>query len=412
MFDSQVYALRRKALFEQVGHPIVIFSSPDYGIPGQQEDSTFFYLTGISQRGIALVIDEVGHSTLFVPRYREERARWEGTSIGVSANEAKYYGFDEVRFSGEENPRFTVSLFDPFATWDALKALIEEWCARGVSIGTIKSPFLLKFQALLSELSKFLIFLEPVVARMRRAKSRQEVALITRACDITAMAQEAALYSILGDNPNELTVRAAVEYLFIEHGATPAFSTVVAGGKNATVLHHRAQNMPLKGEDLVVVDIGARFDGYCADITRTYPASGRFTERQRMLYELVAEAQELVAEAAKPGVFLRNPDNPENSLHHIALEFFKKHDLHEYFIHGVGHYLGLDVHDVGSYAEPLVEGDVITIEPGLYLPHEGIGIRIEDDFWLVPGGAVCLSDSLPRSADDIENLCDSVTQLA
>ncbi|HAU30154.1 MAG: Peptidase M24 [candidate division TM6 bacterium GW2011_GWF2_43_17] len=412
MFDSQVYALRRKALFDQVGHPVVLFSNPDYGIPGQHEDSNFLYFTGISQPGMALVVDEAGRSILFVPRYREERVRWEGSSMAPSQDEAERYGFDEIRLSGEECSRFTVSLFDPVAMWDDFKKQIEDWCAADLLIGTVKNPFLLRFQVLFPELSKGVVFLEPVIARMRRIKSRQEIAAITRACDITALAQEAALYSILGEDPNELTVRAALEYLFTEHGAQPAFSTVVAGGKNATVLHHLAAQVPLKKEDLVIVDIGARFDGYCADITRTYPISGRFSERQRELYELVSEAQELVAEAAKPGMFLRNPDEPELSLHHLALEFFKKHNLQEYFTHGIGHYLGLDVHDVGSYAEPLIEGDVITIEPGLYLPHEGIGIRIEDDFWVVPGGAVCLSDSLPRSVDDVEELCDSVARLA
>ncbi len=412
MFDTQVYSARRAAIFEQVGHPVVIFSNPDFGFCKQREDSNFFYFTGLKQSGAVLVIDQEGKSRLFVPHYRKERAEWEGASVVPSSTEAARLGFDEILYLGEECPRFSVSLFDPAAVWSNLYEVLSSWCSQGVRVGVTKNPLLLRFQVLLPALTQHVVYLEQVIGRLRRVKSRQEIAAITRACDITALAHEAAIYSVLGDDPNELTVRAALEYLFVEHGAEPAFASVVAGGVNGTVLHHLPTNASLKGEDLVVVDIGARFEGYCADITRTYPVSGRFSDRQRELYDLVAEAQELVAESAKPGMFLRNPEQPEISLHHIASGFFEKHGLQDYFIHGVGHYLGLDVHDVGSYAEPLVEGDVITIEPGLYIPREGIGIRIEDDFWVVPGGAVCLSDSLSRSSDDIESLCDSITQLA
>jgi Xaa-Pro aminopeptidase len=212
----------------------------------------------------------------------------------------------------------------------------------------------------------------------------------------------------LSESPNELTVRAAAEYLCTEHGSLLAFPSIVASGVHATTLHHQPVNHTIKSGELVVVDIGAKYEGYCADISRTYPVIGKFSERQRQLYEIVLSVQEAVAEAACPGMFLKNPDLPDKSLHHIACAVFKEYGLESAFIHNIGHYLGLDVHDVGSYAEPLAEGDVITIEPGVYLPNEGIGVRIEDNFWVVPGGAVCLSDSLVRSVDDIEALCSEI----
>jgi Xaa-Pro aminopeptidase len=126
--------------------------------------------------------------------------------------------------------------------------------------------------------------------------------------------------------------------------------------------------------------------------------------RQKELYQLVLDCQAYIAEIAKPGMWLNNKDKPEESLNHLAREFFKKKDLDQYFVHGIGHYLGLDTHDVGDYSKPLEEGNVITIEPGLYLPQENIGIRIEDNYWIVKSGAVCLSEALPKSVDQIENL--------
>ena len=136
----------------------------------------------------------------------------------------------------------------------------------------------------------------------------------------------------------------------------------MATGKNATILHYTANTSAMKKGDLVVVDIGAAFDGYCADLTRTYPVSGKFSKRQRELYNLVLDAQTYIADLAKPGMYLNNSDEPERSLHHLAQSFLKKHGYDQYFVHGIGHFLGLDVHDVGNVKEPLKENDVFTIE--------------------------------------------------
>jgi Xaa-Pro aminopeptidase len=153
-----------------------------------------------------------------------------------------------------------------------------------------------------------------------------------------------------------------------------------------------------------VIDIGAEYAYYAADITRTYPASGTFSERQREIYQMVLDAQEFVAAHAKPGYWLKNAAYPEQSLHHMAVQFFKEHGLDKYFMHGIGHYLGLDVHDVGSYQEPLKPGDLFTIEPGLYIRNEGIGVRIEDNYLMTGDGVRCLSAHIPKTVTDIERL--------
>ncbi|MDZ4099608.1 MAG: M24 family metallopeptidase, partial [Methylophilaceae bacterium] len=178
--------------------------------------------------------------------------------------------------------------------------------------------------------------------------------------------------------------------------------SVVGSGEQSTVLHYATNAEKMHTGDLVVVDIGAALDGYCADLTRTYPVSGKFSKRQKEVYEVVLAAQEYIADIAKPGYWLNNPEQPEKSLNHLAQKFIAQKGYGDYVVHGIGHYLGLDVHDVGDYTQPLKEGMVFTIEPGIYIPKERIGIRIEDNYWVVKDGVVCLSEQLPKKPEDIE----------
>jgi Xaa-Pro aminopeptidase len=218
------------------------------------------------------------------------------------------------------------------------------------------------------------------------------------------LAQEAAARSIEQDQL-ECEVQASLEYIFTASGASAAFPSIVGSGKNSTILHYTVNSALLKNGDLVVVDIGAQYNQYCADITRTYPVSGSFTKRQREIYTIVLETQEYIAELAKPGYWLNNKNHPEKSLHHLAKAYLAKRGGYDkYMPHGIGHYLGLDVHDVGDYSRPLQEGDVFTIEPGIYIPAENIGVRIEDDYWMVKDGVVCLTEQLVKKPEDIEAL--------
>ena len=178
----------------------------------------------------------------------------------------------------------------------------------------------------------------------------------------------------------------------------------MATGKNATVLHYNLAADRLQQNDLVVVDIGARKNGYCADLTRTYPASGEFTDRQIDVYDIVLATQDYIARKARPGMFLRNADKPELSLHHLAVRFLEQKGYGKYFIHGIGHHLGIDVHDVADATQPLEEGAIFTIEPGIYIPQERLGIRIEDNYLMTARGVDCLSGDLPKTAEDIEEL--------
>jgi Xaa-Pro aminopeptidase len=254
------------------------------------------------------------------------------------------------------------------------------------------------------EIKDFTSDLAPFIHHLRRYKSEFEIDLIYKAVQVTNMAHDAAA-KVIRPARFENEIQAIVESVFIQAGALrPAFPSIVATGKNSTILHYTKRDQELKPGDLVVVDIGAEYGYYAADLTRTYPVSGEFTHRQKEIYDIVLKTQQYVESIAKPGMFLNNKNIPDKSLNHLAVNFLKNYGLEKYFFHGIGHFLGLDVHDVGDNSYPLDIGDVFTIEPGLYIPEEDIGIRIEDDFLMVEDGAMCLSFDLPKNAKDIENL--------
>ena len=229
----------------------------------------------------------------------------------------------------------------------------------------------------------------------------QEIERTYKAISITLMAHEAAAQAIKSD-VSEREIQGVIEYVFTAAGSRTAFPSVVACGANGTVLHYDENNGVLKDGDLLVVDIGAEVGHYCADLTRTYPVSGKFTKRQRELYDAVLETQAYIEDIAKPGMWLSNKEEPDKSLNHLAKKFLAPKGLEKYFTHGIGHFLGLDVHDVGDLKRPLEKGDLFTIEPGVYIKEENIGIRIEDDYLMGNDGVICLSEELPKTADEIE----------
>jgi len=261
-----------------------------------------------------------------------------------------------------------------------------------------------RLQTYIPALSSTIIDVSDFVAQSRRRKDMREIEHIYRAIEITELAHEAATRAIR-HNTLEAEVQASLEYIMIAAQARPAFPSIVASGSNSTILHYHDNNSMLRNGDLVLVDIGAEFNNYCADITRTYPVSGIFTQRQKEVYNIVLETQEYIANQAKPGMWLKNNNKPDKSLYHLAVKFLADCGGYDaYFSHGIGHFLGLNVHDVGDTSIPLHEGDVITIEPGIYIAAEKIGIRIEDNYWITKNGAVCLSENLPKEIDEIEEL--------
>ena len=209
---------------------------------------------------------------------------------------------------------------------------------------------------------------------------------------------------------NEHEISALMQYEWNKRGCErPAYAPIVGTGFNSTVLHYSADDADIKNGDVVVIDAAGEYSMYAADITRTLPANGKFTARQREIYDIVYGAQQAAATAfvsGKSKLLGRDPD----SLFKVAYEYINTHgkDLHgeplgKYFIHGLGHYIGLNVHDEGDYTVPLGPGMVFTIEPGIYIPEEKIGVRIEDDYMVDPAGKIVkLSADLPSTADEVE----------
>jgi Xaa-Pro aminopeptidase len=243
------------------------------------------------------------------------------------------------------------------------------------------------------------------ITALRMIKDDGEVALMRKAIAASMSGQRAAAGAIAPEI-GESEVDGAVYAAFRRHGAEGlAFPSIVGCGYNATTLHYDQNVGTCNDGELVVVDIGARYGYYCGDLTRTYPTNGRFNDHQRAIYDLVLEAHDRVAEAIKPGIRIFD-------LRKIAYDVMQTSDLRDqnneplgqYFIHGLGHFLGLDAHDPGSEEASLEPGHVITNEPGIYIPDEALGVRIENDFLVTDTGAENLSAELPTAAAAIEEM--------
>jgi Xaa-Pro aminopeptidase len=261
----------------------------------------------------------------------------------------------------------------------------------------------LKKLAPLASLSDF----RNLLTRMRMMKTPGEIALIRKATDASVEAHLAALKAV---KPGawEYEVAARMMFEFQRLGCEwPAYPPIVGSGFYSTVLHYGQNSKQIAGGDLVVMDVAGAYGGYASDITRTLPASGTFTARQREIYEIVLAAADLAIAAAKPGVYLGR--RGAKGLHELAYDYINSHGkdrngdrLGKYFIHGLSHHVGLNVHDPADYNMPLQPGMIVTIEPGIYIPEENLGVRIEDIVLITETGCEVLSRKLPRKIEDIE----------
>lgn len=393
--DVEVFKDRRARVMEALdGGVAVLYGATDSsGIVkgGFVQDSNFYYLTGVSEPGAALVLapGEHRHKEILYLKPRDpEIEDWDGRRepLGDALNEK--LGFERVARTNRL-PR-------------ELTAMLQR---------SQKAVFLGPIVGASSELPRELKMLRDAQARvpgsslenmadllpeMRRIKDEGEIELIRKAVDITGKGIVAAMRSV---EPGmlEFQLQSILENTYQMEGAQfLGFGTILAAGPNATVLHYGTNNQPIAESGLVLVDTGASWQHYTADVSRTFPVSGKFSEREKELYELVLKAADTAIANIRPGA------DHYNDLHLVAKGVLEEAGYAEYFIHGVGHFVGLDVHDAGNYALPLQEGVVLTIEPGIYIPDEGIGIRIEDVVLVTKTGAELLSRSIPRTVEEIE----------
>jgi Xaa-Pro aminopeptidase len=412
-----IYHKRRQNLIEQIKSQyqesglIVLFGAFERDAAAFLQESNFYYLTGINEAGAVLVANLDHEANLWIADTAGLRSKW--VTGALSLEMASKLGFNEIKYLGKQISGYEPNLFIKQENYANLIQIVDQAIASGNKIFTVKQNKL-EQTFILDQLAKFipglnqaLVDVSDLIAELRRYKSEIEIDHICQAIDITGMAHEAAAKTIAA-GMMECEVQAAIEYLFIAAGSSTAFPSIVGSGQNSTIMHYFQNDAKLEKDDLVVVDIGARYKNYCADITRTYPVSGKFNKRQREIYELVLETQAYIAELAAPGFWLANSDQPDKSLLHLAREFMQERGGYDkYFTHGIGHYLGLDVHDVGSRVLPLQEGDIITIEPGIYIPAEKLGVRIEDNYLVTAKGVICLSEQIEKSVEQIEKQVSS-----
>jgi Xaa-Pro aminopeptidase len=414
---NSAYAGRRTELAAKLAAPVVLFgytgrenSSPSY-VFNQEEN--FYYLTGHNEEGAALLLLPPGaaekgwkgpQEILFLPPRDLAQERWNGprmapddASIGARAGFAAVEAFAGLK----------ARLAALAATYTEIYTLVPGDNDTGY-------PHAREWSEWLSTVAPNVAKRDaaPAIGAMRQIKSSGELALLTKAIELSVDAHLAAM-RMLRPGLYEYQVAAKMVEVHSSGGCEgEAYAPIVGTGLRSTVLHYNELNGQIQDGDVVLLDVGGQYSGYAADVTRTLPANGRFTPRQREIYEIVLGAQNAVLAALKPGMTLGR--NSPNSLFQIAFNYINAHGadrqgrtLGRYFIHGLGHHIGLNVHDAGDPNRPLESGMVITIEPGLYLPEENLGVRIEDDVLITETGYKLLTARLPRTIAEIEAIMAS-----
>jgi len=416
---SEEYKARRDKLVASVDGPVVIF-----GYTGHEDASEvavffqepyFYYLTGHDEPGAALLlipnspsekpVDGVPiydgpRQILYLPARDPSQEKWEGPKVGPDDPAiAEKTGFKVV----EPLAKLKTDLAALSKIYKTFYTLMPPKDEDGYPHLT-KSVEMLRADLPLANLKDITQQLDA----MRQVKSAGELVLLQKAIDLSVDAQLDAIKNI---RPGlfEYQVAARMKEIHELGGCErEAYAPIVGTGFNSTVLHYSVLDAQIKDGDVVVMDVGGEYGGYAADITRTVPANDKFTPRQREIYDIVLGAQNAALAAVKPGAILFGG---KGSLQQIVTDYIDSHGhdregrtLGRYYPHGISHHLGLDVHDPGDRTRPLVPGMVVTVEPGIYIPEENLGVRIEDDVLVTSDGYKILTSRLPRTADEIEKL--------
>jgi Xaa-Pro aminopeptidase len=422
---NSVYAERRAKLAAQIDGPIVL-----WGFTGREESSqtyvfeqeeNFYYLTGHNEEGAGLIILPPSHDgngitgsdkwgpkreILFLPEKNTAKEKWNGVRMspsdpGIEAHTgfSVVKPFKEMRASVEKLADFyhsmcTILPYEKELGGYPHEKAVVDWLQLAVPQVKLKD-------------------VRVSIATMRQIKSPGEIAFLKRAIDLSFAAQLEAM-RMMRPGLYEYQVAAKMVEIHAMGGSeTEGYAPIVGAGPNSTALHYDKLSRKIEDGDIVVMDVAAQFSGYSADITRTIPASGKFTPRQREIYDIVLGAQNAALAAVKPGAYFSCKGKGEG-LFNIARDYINSHgqDLHgkrlgQYFIHGLGHDIGLNVHDPGDSSgpcKPFEPGMVVTVEPGIYIPEESLGVRIEDDILITESGYKLLSERLPRDPEEIEKI--------
>ena len=433
-----VYSGRRERFLKEVGENSVaiLFSATEKNRNGDgdypfRQDDNFYYLTGLKEPGSILVLSRGGvmvpdphdssktilvHELLFVPRRDKRIEQWTG----------RRYGPDGALALLGMQSAFTVDRFGLF-----VGALIPDSAGPRLFLAAIPEkvegrPDPLKpLRDRVDRLKSISPLIEmddpgPILRRFRAVKDSYEIGLITKAAHISAMAHREAMM-VCSPGVTEYQLQAVYEYVFRKMGSEfNAYPCIVGAAENSVILHYETNRRPINDGDIVLADCGAEYHYYASDLTRTFPANGKFSTPQREIYQIVLNAQNGAIALMKPGVSWISVSATadsilEEGLYAIGIIKSKnRSELRRFFPHGLGHAVGLDVHDVN--AQTLEAGMIYTVEPGLYIPEDAadvdpkyfnIGVRIEDDILITPEGHTILTAEAPREIDAIESLMKS-----
>ena len=408
--------LRREKLFSMMrDHSVAVIFSGVSKVATEDElfpfvvNNSFFYLTNITQEhSVLLMIKGLGEKKcyLFIDEYNELKEKWTGRRLTFDEAE-QLSGLSNVYSMDNFENMLNLALTNENNQYGAIEHLYLDLTPE-IKIDDARSTitFQQEMEAKYPQISA--IDIKPIITSLRMVKSPYEVEQIRDAISATNLGINKLILSL---RPGIMEYELADIFEFFGRGQNRsklAFNTIVAAGKNATCLHYPTQNCAVRSEDLVLFDLGYKSNGYCADISRTFPVSGTFTGKARDIYEAVLNCNKAVIEYAHPGLTIADlQDFAKKFLKNECVKFGllkDEDDIQKVYYHNVSHHLGLDTHDASNREKPLEEGNVITVEPGLYFADLGIGVRIEDDILIRQDKAEILSFAIPKEIADIEKL--------
>ena len=407
---------RRKKVFDQMkDNSVALFFSGVSKIASEDEylpfvvNKNFYYLTGIKQEHSALMlIKAIGErrAYLFIDPYSELKEKWTGKRL--TQEQATYISsLNSVYTSDNLETMLSLALTNENNQYGDIDCVYldltspEQKLKEGMFMNDLSVKIQLDYQ-------KNIIDSYPILRDLRMIKSASEVECLVKAIERTNNGIAFALNHLkVGMKEHELADYFEL-YGRLHERSTLAFSTIVASGKNATCLHYPSQNDTVKENDLILFDLGYNHEEYSADISRTFPVNGKFEGVQAKIYEAVLNCNKAVIQMIKPGLTIKD-------LQEFATEFLRKQcinsglmdindDIRNYYYHNISHHLGLDTHDISLREKPLQNGNVITVEPGLYFAKYGVGVRIEDDILVSEDGAVVLSKNIAKEMVDVERM--------
>ena len=424
--DSQIFIQNRKRFVSKMQkNSIAIFVSNDeYPLNGDalhdyKQNTELYWLSGIEQEGSMVVLfpdnpDPKFREVLVLVRPQELKEIWDGKRL--RANEAT-----------------TISGIKTIVWVDVLDGMLQQWVHLADAIYLDSNENDRKNNLLRTNEYRFIDEMKAryplhtfcraatIMKELRAVKTKEEVQVIQKAIDITEVAFR-RLLQFIQPGVKEYEIEAEIYHSFLSQRATGvAYHSIIASGDNARTLHYTSNNNICKDGELILMDFGAEYGGYCADLTRTVPVNGKFTKRQKEVYNACLHLHDYAKSILKPGISILNYTDKvgeEATKQFLKIGLLSKSDIknedadnrayRKYLYHGISHHLGIDVHDLGTRTAPITAGMVFTVEPGIYIKEEKMGVRIENNFWITKTGNQDLMKNIPIKAEEIEALMRKV----